>query len=98
MDKQKIALLTDSCADIPQTLLRQYNIAVVPLKLIFSDGEYADGVDITPDEVYRRLPAEIPKTTLPGGDAVEGGVHAHPGSGIYPCDRGLPVGRVERHL
>lgn len=72
MDKQKIALLTDSCADIPQTLLRQYNIAVVPLKLIFSDGEYADGVDITPDEVYRRLPAEIPKTTLPGGDAVEG--------------------------
>ena len=72
MDKQKIALLTDSCADIPQTLLRQYNIAVVPLKLIFSDGEYADGVDITPDEVYRRLPAELPKTTLPGGDAVEG--------------------------
>lgn len=71
MNQQKIALLTDSCADIPQTLVRRYDIYVVPLKLIFSDGEYADGVDITPTEVYRRLPQEIPKTTLPGGDMVE---------------------------
>lgn len=71
MNRQKIALLTDSCADIPRALLRKYDIHVVPLKLIFSDGEYADGVDITPAEVYRRLPDEMPKTTLPGGDAVE---------------------------
>lgn len=71
INQQKIALLTDSCADIPQALVRRYDIYVVPLKLIFSDGEYADGVDITPTEVYRRLPQEIPKTTLPGGDMVE---------------------------
>lgn len=71
MNKQKIALLTDSCADIPQILVRRYDIHVVPLKLIFSDGEYADGVDITPGEVYRRLTQEIPKTTLPGGELVE---------------------------
>lgn len=71
MNKQKIALITDSCADIMPTLLRRYDIYVVPLKLIFSDGEYADGVDITPSEVYRRLSAEIPKTTLPSGEAVE---------------------------
>lgn len=71
INQQKIALLTDSCADIPQALVRRYDIYVVPLKLIFSDGEYADGVDITPTEVYHRLPQEIPKTTLPGGDMVE---------------------------
>lgn len=71
MNQQKIALLTDSCADIPQALLHRYDIHVVPLKLIFSDGEYADGVDITPTEVYRRLPTEIPKTTLPDGASVE---------------------------
>lgn len=71
INEQKIALLTDSCADIPQALVRRYDIYVVPLKLIFSDGEYADGVDIMPDEVYRRLPQEIPKTTLPSGDVVE---------------------------
>ena len=62
MNKQKIALLTDSCADIPRALLQRHDIYVVPLKLVFSDGEYADGVDITPTEVYRRLPTEIPKT------------------------------------
>ena len=67
MNKQKIALLTDSCADIPAALCKRYDIYVVPLKLIFSDGEYADGVDITPTEVYRRLPQEMPKTTLPSG-------------------------------
>lgn len=71
MNKQKIALLTDSCADIPSALLRRYDIHVVPLGLIFSDGAYADGVDITPAEVYRRLPDEMPKTTLPSGEAVE---------------------------
>lgn len=71
MNKQKIALLTDSCADIPAALCKRYDIYVVPLKLIFSDGEYADGVDITPTEVYRRLPQEMPKTTLPSGAAVE---------------------------
>ena len=71
MNKQKIALLTDSCADIPAVLCKRYDIYVVPLKLIFSDGEYADGVDITPTEVYRRLPQEMPKTTLPSGAAVE---------------------------
>ena len=71
MNKQKIALLTDSCADIPAVLCKRYDIYVVPLKLIFSDGEYADGVDITPTEVYRRLPQEMPKTTLPSGASVE---------------------------
>ena len=71
MNKQKIALLTDSCADIPAVLCKRYDIYVVPLKLIFSDGEYADGVDITPTEVYRRLPKEMPKPTLPSGAAVE---------------------------
>lgn len=71
MNKQKIALLTDSCADIPAALCKRYDIYVVPLKLIFSDGEYADGVDITPTEVYRRLPQEMPKTTLPSGASVE---------------------------
>ena len=70
MNQQKIALLTDSCADIPQADIRKYGIFVVPLKLIFSDGEYADGVDISAVEVYRRLKKEIPKTTLPDGGQV----------------------------
>ena len=56
MNPQKIALLTDSCADIPAELCRQYDIFVLPLRLLFSDGEYLDGQTITADEVYERLP------------------------------------------
>lgn len=71
MNQQKIAILTDSCADVPVHLSKKYDIHVVPLKLIFQDGEYADGVDIQPSEVYARLKNEIPKTTLPDGATVE---------------------------
>lgn len=71
INEQKIAIVTDSCADVPKELARKYHIYVIPLRLRFSDGEFADGVDITPEEVYRRLPTELPKTTLPPGETVE---------------------------
>lgn len=71
MNAQRVALLTDSCADIPANLLKKYDIHVVPLRLLFSDGEYEDGVSITAKEVYRRLPQELPKTSLPSGERIE---------------------------
>lgn len=71
MNAQRVALLTDSCADIPANLVKKYDIHVVPLRLLFSDGEYEDGVSITAKEVYRRLPQEIPKTSLPSGERIE---------------------------
>lgn len=46
MNRQKIALLTDSCADIPDVLLKKYPIYIVPLTIRFRDGEYQDGVTI----------------------------------------------------
>ncbi|NMA82246.1 MAG: DegV family protein [Epulopiscium sp.] len=41
---------------------------VIPLKIIYQHGEYSDGVDITAQEVYRKLETEIPTTSLPSGD------------------------------
>ena len=72
MNKQKIAILTDSCADVPKELAARYSIFVLPLRLHFSDGEFWDGVNITPNEVYARLPQEMPQTSLPSGEMVEG--------------------------
>lgn len=43
---------------------------VAPLKIIFRDGEYADGIDLTAAELYQRLPLEIPKTSLPSAETV----------------------------
>ena len=54
MVPKKIALLTDSCADIAPCDLKE-NIFTVPLRILCADGEYRDGVDITPADIYRRL-------------------------------------------
>ncbi|MDU5722858.1 MAG: DegV family protein [Clostridium butyricum] len=62
---EKIALITDSASDINSELIKKYNIHVLPFKIIFSDKEYKDGVDITPSMLYEKLPTEIPTTSLP---------------------------------
>ena len=62
---EKIALITDSASDINSDLIKKYNINILPFKIIFSDKEYKDGVDITPSMLYERLPNEMPKTSLP---------------------------------
>ena len=72
MYPQKIALLTDSCADLSPELAAENHIFVVPLRILCADGEYADGVDIRGADIYRRLKAgELPQTSLPAGKDIE---------------------------
>ena len=42
----KIALLTDSSADLRWEEARENNIFFVPLRILCQDGEYLDGVEI----------------------------------------------------
>lgn len=51
----KVALVTDSTAYIPQDLIDQYHISVVPQILVWGNETFRDGVDIQPDEFYTRL-------------------------------------------
>ena len=68
---QKIALLTDSCADISPQLARENHIFMVPLRILCADGEYLDGVNIRAADIYRRLQAgELPQTSLPAGEDI----------------------------
>lgn len=67
LNPQKIAVLTDSCADISPALARERDIFVLPLKIIYPHREYSDGVDITPQEIYQRMPQALPTTSLPDG-------------------------------
>lgn len=72
MNPQKIALLTDSCADLPTGLRADKPIYTVPLRILCRDGEFSDGVDIFPADIYRRLEGgELPHTSLPTGGSVE---------------------------
>ena len=65
MNKQKIAILADSGTDVPPNFRKKYDIYWLPLLINYSDRQCLDGVDITPQEMYDRLPTEIPKTSLP---------------------------------
>ena len=51
----RIAIVTDSTCDIPAHWLKQYQITVVPMTLIFGDEQYLDGVEITSEAFYARL-------------------------------------------
>ena len=60
----KIGLVTDSSADIPAKLLEEHKIEVVPAILVIDGKSYIDGVDISREEFYTRLPAfKKPATT-----------------------------------
>ena len=60
----KIGIVTDSTSDIPAYLVEEHNIQVVPTILILEGKEYADGIGITREEFYNRLPSlRTPPTT-----------------------------------
>ena len=51
----KLKIATDSTADIPKHLCEEWNISVLPLTILHEGKEYRDGVDITPQEMYKIL-------------------------------------------
>lgn len=60
----KIGIVTDSTADLPAYLLEEHQIQVVPTVLVLDGKEYADGIGITREEFYNRLPSfKTPPTT-----------------------------------
>ena len=60
----KIIVVTDSNATIPEALRRELDIRVVPILVNFGDHSYRDGVDLTPTEFYRMLrTSEVLPTT-----------------------------------
>ena len=61
--QEKIALITDTSCDLPQEAIDQYNIHLLPLKIIYKDKEYDDRLEISPEEVYKRFSEEIPTTS-----------------------------------
>lgn len=66
----RIGIVTDSTADLPSSLLDRWGIAVVPALLILDGQEYVDGVNISRQEFYRRLP-ELKKVSTASPSAGE---------------------------
>ncbi len=65
---EKIAIVTDSTADLPDEMYRNFNISVVPLSVIFEGKAYLDnGIEITKKEFYQKLKSskKLPTTAQP---------------------------------
>jgi DegV family protein with EDD domain len=64
---QKIAIVTDSGADIPDSFVERLGIMMVPVRIQFGGRSYLDKVSMTPSEFYRELVVnpEHPKTSQP---------------------------------
>lgn len=69
--RRNIAVITDSCADIPPDLVKQYGIYILPLQIRCSEGVFRDSVDIHPADVYRIQKKEMLGSSLPLGSDLE---------------------------
>jgi DegV family protein with EDD domain len=62
-----IKIVTDSTSDVSPELAQQYDIRVVPLRVLFGQKSYRDGVDLTNEQFYTMLKEapELPTTSQP---------------------------------
>ena len=62
-----IRVVTDSSCDLPQALVDQYGLEVVPLTVRFGSDEYVDGRDLGPGEFWKKLRSsdQLPETAAP---------------------------------
>lgn len=70
----KVGIVVDSTCCLPVEIISTYNINMVPLFIIYKGKNYRDGIDITPDQVYKimRKREELPTTSTPSvGDFLE---------------------------
>ena len=52
-----IKILSDSTCDLPQEVLENYNITMIPLAVIKDGKEFRDGVNITPSDIFAHVAA-----------------------------------------
>jgi DegV family protein with EDD domain len=58
-----VRIVTDSTCDLPTEIIKRYDIRVVPLYINIGNKGYLDGVDMTRDEFYTKLPTFPHPTT-----------------------------------
>ncbi|MDF2843713.1 MAG: DegV family protein [Herbinix sp.] len=65
-----LRIITDSTADITTEQAAQMGITIVPLKVIFGEKEYRDGIDISIEGFYEKLVTaeKLPTTSQPAPD------------------------------
>ncbi len=69
----QVRVVTDSACDLPDVVVDQLHLAVVPLSIRFGDEEFVDRRDLTPSEFWARCKSakELPETSAPSVGAFQ---------------------------
>jgi DegV family protein with EDD domain len=72
--KRSFAVVTDSTSDVPEEWRDRFEIEVIPLKVMFGEESFRDGVDMNNEQFFARLATatKLPTTSAPSpGDFAE---------------------------
>jgi DegV family protein with EDD domain len=63
----KVAVVTDSAADVPEAIVERHALHVVPVRVNLDGRDYLDKVGLSTAEFYRRMAAsrQLPRTSQP---------------------------------
>lgn len=72
MINKKVAVLVDSCSDVPAEVINKSFFEMIPMEVFFGNEEYQDRVNIEPDEFYQKLLTAdpLPTTSSPKGELI----------------------------
>lgn len=61
---KEVVITADSTCDLPEYLVREKGIEIIPLSILLGDKEYLDGIDVKPQDIYKHVEktGELPKT------------------------------------
>lgn len=96
--KRKIAITTDSAADVSKEFAAEYDIHVIPMNILLGEGQFKDGIDISAQQmlekakkektVSKAAPVSAQEYKLVFSALTEKGfdvIHICPSSKIFPC-------------
>jgi fatty acid-binding protein DegV len=66
-----IGIITDSTCDIPEHLVDQYGITIVPQYIIWGNEQFKDRIELKPLEFYQRLLVDETKPTTSQASVVD---------------------------
>ena len=60
----KILITSDSTTDLGPELIEKYGIKIMPIAVILGEKSYMDGIDLTPEDIYKHYEetGELPRT------------------------------------
>jgi DegV family protein with EDD domain len=72
-----VKIVTDSTCDLPVEVAKSHDISVIPCYINLKERSYQDGVEMSRQEFYERLPTfnPLPTTSAPGSDSFSSVYH-----------------------